>query len=182
MAKQNAEFTNMCVNTSHHPCRLRLNKCMISTDSADSSMAAPGIMASTALYSEPANHSLLSWIWSPKVYKFPMPIFCPGLWCFFFNGGCIQNMSKPKQIITLLGFLQYVLHLAFRRIDGVNDFWGEQKTIKTLKGFFGLRKASSSWKIYTPWPMNFASGQGGHYKVYGGPSLALHHAPISMTP
>ena len=83
MAKQNAEFTNMCVNTSHHPCRLRLNKCMISTHSADSSMAAPGIMASTALYSEPANHSLLSWIWSPKVYKFPMPIFCPGFWCFF---------------------------------------------------------------------------------------------------
>ena len=62
MAKQNAEFANMCVNTSHHPCRLRLNKCMISTHSADSSMAAPGIMASTALYSEPANHSLLSWI------------------------------------------------------------------------------------------------------------------------
>lgn len=76
-------------------------------------------------------------------------------------------MSKPKQIITLLGFLQYVLHLAFRRIDGVNDFWGEEKT---LKRFLGIRKASSSWKIYTPWPMNFASGQGGHYKVYGGPS------------
>lgn len=144
MAKQNAEFANMFANTSHHPCRLRLNKCMISTDSADSSMAAPGIMASTALYSEPANHSLLSWIWSPKVYKFPMPIFCSGFW-WFFNGGCIQNMSKPKQIITLLGFLQYVLHLAFRRLglmEWMSDwFLRWRKDHKDLEGFFWLMQS-----------------------------------------
>lgn len=141
MVKQNAEFASMCVNTSHHPCRLRLNKCMISTHSADSSMAAPGIMASTALYSEPANRSLLSWIWSPKVYKFPMPIFCPRFWCFFFKWWLYSKYVKTETNHHASRLLAICPSLGIQK-----DWWSEwflrwRKDHKDLEGFFWLTQS-----------------------------------------